>query len=454
MRGKAICRVLGLFLIIFSLSMVPPIAVSEYYVDGSELSFILSFVLTLTIGFVLWFPFRTYRAEMRIRDGFIVVVLFWVVLSFFGSLPFLLPTYPRISVTNSIFETVSGLTATGASVLSHVDKLPQAIRYYRQQLEFLGGMGVIVLAIAILPMLGIGGMQLYRAEVPGPIKDQKLTPRMTETAKRLWYVYVGFTALCALAYWFAGMPAFDAICESFATVSTGGFSIYDTSFAFHASYAIEIIAVIFMIIGGASFNLHYLVLQRRNLLYYWKDVEFRNYIFILFMIWVIVAATLLWHHTFTSISQTFIESLFNVVSLGTTTGFTSTNFSMWPTFVPYLMMCAALIGGCAGSTAGGIKVLRAVLLRKQGARELKRLIHPHAVYAIHFGDQVLSNRVTQAIWGFIAVFTAFFIVVLILLLATGLDFTTAFGAAVACLSNAGASIGKVANCFYILSTTY
>lgn len=452
MQVIAIIRVLGLLLMLFSLSMLPPIVVGVVYQDGAIIPFFTAFCATLIFGFSTWFPLRDKHQELKSRDGFLIVVLFWTVLSLFGALPFILTQYSHISITDGIFESVSGFTATGSSVFAGLSALPHAILYYRQQLQLLGGMGIIVLAVAILPMLGVGGMQLFRAETPGPVKDNKLTPRLAETAKALWYIYTGLIVVCSFLYWFYGMSWFEAIGESFSTVATGGFSIHDASFDYYNSTAIDIVSSIFMLLGGANFGLHYLFLKRKSLRCYLEDIEFCTYIKMLFITSIIVIATLMitkyapvnWH--------TVVQSIFTVISLATTTGFTSGHFEAWPTFLPYLLMITAIIGGCAASTSGGIKVIRLVLLRKQGQRELTRLVHPKAVLPMKFGEQVLPEPVIQAIWGFVSVFIVVYIVLLLALLATGLDMTTAFGALTSAISNTGVAIGDVANNFVLLST--
>ena len=447
MHFRAIFRILGVLLMVFSLSMLPPIGVAWWYRDGTMFAFAAAFLVTVATGCLLWLPCRKYRHEIRVRDGFLVVVLFWTVLSLFGAIPFVIDEFHKISITDAIFESVSGLTTTGTNVFSGIDLLPHAIRYYRQELQFLGGMGIIVLAVAVLPMLGIGGMQLYRAETPGPIKDNKLTPRITETAKTLWYIYLGLTLACIVSYWFAGMPLFDAVGESFSTVATGGFSVHDSSFAYYHSIPIDLIACLFMFLSACNYGLHYAALQRRTLITYWRDAEFRAFAGILFVVFVIITTVLMVDNIYRAPSEAIVNTLFTVISLGTTTGLTTARFDLWPSFIPFLIMFTALIGGCAASTCGGLKVLRVLLLQKQGARELKRLVHPKAVLTIRLGEHVLDEDVVQAIWGFVAMFILLSIILLLMLLATGLDFVTAFGALASCLSNAGASIGGVANSF-------
>jgi len=444
MRFIATLKVLGILLMIFSLFMFPPIAVGIWYQDGGIPAFIIGFGVTFLTGLLLWLFFRKHQHILRTRDGFLVVVLFWFVLSVFGSIPFDVSLYPKMSITDAIFESVSGLTTTGATVLTHLQALPHSILYYRQQLHLLGGIGIIVLAVAILPMLGVGGMQLYRAEIAGPLKTTKLTPRITQTAKALWTIYFGLAIICTVSFWLAGMPLFDAVSESFSAISTGGFSIHDSSLAYYHSTAIDIIAIIFMMLGAINFSLHFAFLKQKRLSLYYKDPEFLAYLKILGCGLLIVLITLLIYHYY-HFGQTVLNSIFTIVSMSTTTGLTTTNFSIWPTFLPFLIIFLAIIGGCAGSTTGGLKIIRCLLLKNQGKRELNRLIHPKAIWAIKLGDEPVPEDLMQAIWGFVAFFVALYIILLLILLAMGLDFTTAFGAASSCISNTGASIGKVAS---------
>jgi trk system potassium uptake protein TrkH len=447
MQYKVIFRILGLLLMVFSLSMLPPIMVAFLYREAVWHTFLLSFALTYCTGLLLWLPFRNYKRELKTRDGFLIASLYWSVLSFFGSFPFVFASNPPVDWLDGIFEAVSGLTTTGASILVGLDHLPRAVLYYRQQLCFLGGMGIIVLAVAVLPMLGVGGMQLYRTEIPGPIKDAKLTPRIAETAKMLWFIYISLTIVCILAYGFTGLSWFDAIGEGFSTVSTGGFSMHDNSFAFYDSRAVEIVGIIFMILGGTNFSLHFLALRTRSLSSYWQDEEFRAFIYTIAGIATLTFIMLIWHQVYQEHHQAIIHSIFTVVSLITTSGFTATNFDSWPTFVPVLIMLATLIGGCGGSTSGGMKVIRLLMLSKQGVREIKRLLHPNAILTIKFGRQILPEHVLQAMWSFIAVFLLLYAVLLLSLMATGLDLRTAFGAGTAALANAGAGIGEIADGF-------
>lgn len=445
MQRKVIQRILGQLLMVFSITMLPPMLVGLYYGESDAFnSFGEAFIATLVTGFLIWIPYRKNQGDMRLRDGFIVVVMFWTVLGIFGALPFLLSDAVSISLIDSLFESISGLTTTGATVLSQLDSLPRSILFYRQQLQWLGGMGIIVLAVAILPMLGIGGMQLYRAETPGPVKDSKLTPRITETAKALWYIYLSLTILCAVAYWAAGMNVFDAVSHSFSTIAIGGFSTHDLNMEYFNSAKIEWVAVLFMLIAGANFGLHFTVWRNRSLLYYWRDAEFKMYASILLFVSVITFCVLYVHQVNPDYFSLITKSVFQVVSLGTTTGFTSTQFSVWPTLLPVLLIIISFIGGCAGSTGGGMKVIRILLLFKQGAREIMRLIHPNAQFAVKLGKKPVDNRIIEAVWGFLSAYIAVFVLMLLLLMASGLDQITAFSAVAATLNNLGPGLGEVA----------
>ena len=452
MQIKTIMRLIGLLLMIFSLSMLTPLIINIIFHEQFWLPFVYAFLCTLSTGILLWYSFRQYHQELKIKDGFLIVILFWFVLCFFASLPFLFAIGENQSMTDALFESVSGFTTTGASIITHLDGLPHAVLYYRQQLQFLGGMGIIVLAVAILPMLGVGGMQLYQAETPGPMKDAKLTPRIAHTAKALWSIYFLLTLLCMLSYWIAGMDWFDALGESFATVSTGGFSMHDASFAHYNSDIIELIACFFMLLGGTNFSLHFIAFKQGSLKHYWQDEEFRFYMAFLFASSVLVTCSLVSYGYFEADYHVLIKSLFNVISLATTTGFMSAPFSTWPTYIPVFIMLLAIVGGCAASTSGGIKVLRALLVYKQSKREMTRLLHPHAIIPIKFGKHILADSILQSMWGFISVFIALFLTLMVVFMALGNDFSTSFSAIAASLANAGAGIGTISITFDQLST--
>jgi trk system potassium uptake protein TrkH len=447
MQLLVIQRILGLLLIVFSSALLPPLFVGLYYQDGGVASFTQAFFGILISGFLLYLPVRDQKKELRLRDGFLVVVLFWTVLGAAGGIPLYLSGIYDISVTDAVFESISGLTTTGATVIVGIDQLPHSILIYRQELQWLGGMGIIVLAVAVLPMLGVGGMQLFRAETPGPVKDTKLTPRITETAKALWYIYLGLTVSCGLAYWAAGMSLFDAISHSFSTVAIGGFSTHDASIGYFDSTPIQFVAIVFMLMSGVNFAIHFTALRHRSFNPYRRDAEFRTYMMVLFVVSLITIGYLHLNHTFDSTAESIIDGLFQVVSIGTTTGFTTADYYSWPGFLPVLLLYVSFIGGCSGSTGGGIKVIRILLLVKQGVRELKRLIHPNAQITVKIGKKAMPEKVLEAVWGFFAAYFAISALMILILMATGLDQETAFSAVAACLNNLGPGLGEVGRNF-------
>ncbi|MCG7867567.1 MAG: TrkH family potassium uptake protein [Candidatus Thiodiazotropha taylori] len=436
-------RILGVLLMVFSLTMLPPLAISVWVDDGALIGFTDAFIVTLGLGVAFWAPVRNKHQDLRVRDGFLVVVMFWVVLGLTGSLPFMFAESFNMSLTNAVFESVSGLTTTGATVIVGIDELPMSILYYRQQLQWLGGMGIIVLAVAVLPMLGIGGMQLYRAETPGPVKDNKLTPRITETAKALWFIYLGLTLSCMLAYWLAGMEPFDALGHAFSTVAIGGFSTHDESIGYYDSTLIEMIAVVFMLLSGVNFALHFLAFRRRSLKTYFEDSEFRGYITTLSIVIILVSVSLFLMGVYGTWSESITRGIFQAVSIGTTTGFTTADYSLWPGFISILLLFSSFIGGCAGSTGGGIKVIRFLLLVKQGLREINRLIHPNAEIPIRVGSKTIPWRIVDAVWGFFALYVASFGVMYLALASTGLDLMTSFSAVAASINNLGPGLADV-----------
>lgn len=443
MQFLTIQRILGILLGLFSFTLLPPIMVSLFYQDGSTQAFVYAFILLFVAGLIFWFPARKHRKELKTRDGFLVVVMFWITLGLSGAVPFFLTQVPEMSFTDAVFESMSGLTTTGATVLTGLDDLPKAVLFYRQFLQWLGGMGIVVLAVAILPLLGIGGMQLYRAETPGPMKDSKLTPRITETAKALWYIYLTLTICCAVAFHLAGMTWFDAVGHSFSTVAIGGFSTHDTSIGFFNSATIEMITVVFMLLAGMNFALHFLAWRHRSIRHYWADSEVRTYLGILAVISVVTSTYLYFMHTFDSPWTAIHQGIFQTVSIGTTAGFTTTDYYLWPGFLPILLLMTSYIGGCAGSTGGGMKVIRVMLLFKQGYREVLRLIHPNAVFAIKVNNKALPSKVVGAVWGFFALYVFCFSIMYLLLMASGLDIVTSFSAVTACLNNLGPGLGEV-----------
>ena len=447
MNWTVVQRILGLLLMMFSLTMLPPVLISLLYREATWLPFIEGFALTFAVGALCWYPVRHVRKELRLRDGFLIVAAFWTVLGTFGAAPLYFADAVTMSFTDAVFESMSGLTTTGATVLTGLDLLPRGLLYYRQQLQWLGGMGIIVLAVAVLPMLGVGGMQLYRAETPGPVKDTKLTPRITETAKALWYVYLSFTTICAVAYMLAGMSWFDALCHSFSTIAIGGFSPHDASIGYYQSTLIDIVAIVFMFLAGINFSLHFFAWRYVSIQHYRQDPEFRAYTWLLIVLCGVVVMMLFYEGAITDGRTTVVDGVFQAVSIATTTGYTTTNFSAWPGAVPVLLIFASFVGGSAGSTAGGIKVIRWLLVYKQGMREIVRLVHPSAEIPVKLGNKAVPYRVVDAVWGFFSVYIIVFGVMLLAMMATGLDQVTAFSAVAASLNNLGPGLGDVAGGF-------
>ncbi len=440
-------RILGLIVVLFSLTMLPPIVVSLHFDDGHWLPFLQSFALIFVAGLLMWLPARRVERDMRLRDGFLVVALFWVVLGVAGATPLLLTDSPRLGFTAAVFESVSGYTTTGATVITGLDVLPRSILWYRQQMQWFGGIGVIVLAVALFPVLGIGGMQLYKSDAPGPVKEEKLTPRIMQTAKALGGVYALLTAACAVAYAFAGMNWFDAVGHAFSTVSTGGFSPYDLNLGHFNSFAVDMVAVVFMFLGGVNFALHFVAWRNKDARGYFADPQFRAYFGLSVALVAIVTAYLMATHAYSSLGQAFRYGALQALSMLTTTGYVTANFSTWPGALPVLLMLATFVGGCAGSAAGGIKVIRWQLVIKQGQRELLRLLHPSAVLPVKFVDRVVPGEVLGAVTGFFAIYLVLFGLMMLLLMATGLDQVTAWSAVAACINNAGPGLGGVTASF-------
>ena len=435
-------RILGTLLMLFSFAQIFPGFLAYFFEERDFVyNFIVTGFVTFLIGCFLFFLASEKNGDLRTKDGFIITIFFWTVLGFFGSIPFYLAELEGVSYIDSLFESISGLTTTGATVLVGLDDMPKSLLFYRQLLQWLGGMGIIVLAVAVLPLLGVGGMQLYKAETPGPLKDSKLTPRITETAKALWFVYLSMTISCSILYKYFGMSWFDAVCHAFSTISIGGFSTHDDSFAFFSNSGLRWTAIIFMVISGINFALHYLAWTKKRLFHYFYDSEVKLYLSLLTSTALITYLTLYFSENI--YDEMVVDSVFQAVSIGTTTGFLTSNYSNWPLFVPIMLLIAAFIGACAGSTGGGIKVIRALILIRQGSSEITKLIHPNAVVTIKFGRKSLDPRVSESVWGFFAVYVATFLIILMFLLSQSNDFLTAFSAVGATLNNLGPGLGAV-----------
>ncbi|QGM81500.1 TrkH family potassium uptake protein [Otariodibacter oris] len=458
MQFLSIIRIVGILVMLFSFTMLVPASVALIYGDGGGRAFLEAFLLNFVVGTVLWWFCRDYKYELRSREGFLIVVLFWVVLGSLGAVPFILLERPNLNFAESIFESFSGLTTTGATVIVGLDQLPKAILFYRQFLQWLGGMGIIVLAVAIIPLLGIGGMELYRAEMPGPLKEQKMRPRIAETAKALWLIYVALTALCATAFWFAGMDWFDAISHSFSTIAIGGFSTHDASIGYFKSDLINYITVLFLLISSCNFALHFAVFDQFNGRYkglakrkffgvYWRDYEFRFFILIQFSLFLICFLVLWADSYFGGRASTLSQALFQSVSISTTAGFTTDNFSIWPSFLPLILVLASFIGGCAGSTGGGLKMFRVLLLYLQGRREVHRFIHPNVIQPIKLGKHVLSERIVEGVWAFFSAYFFVFVICWIASIACGMETFDALNAVIATMNNLGPALGTVSSNF-------
>lgn len=435
-------RIFGMLVAIFSFTLIPPIGVALYYGDGALMPFLEALPLTFLCGVALWLPVRHADHDLRLREGCLLVVLFWLVFGLVGAFPLYLADEGWHTLTDAMFEAVSGITTTGATAVTGLDTLPHALLYYRAQLAWLGGMGVIVLAVAVLPILGVGGMQLYRAETPGPMKDSKLTPRITETARALWTIYVALTCLCALAYWLAGMSLFDAITHAFTTMATCGFANYDASFAHFNSPLLEGIAVLFMLIAASNFSLHFLAWHRGSARFYLQDSEFKVYLMLMAVLALFVSATLYFHDHYELLAALRVGS-FHLVSMATSTGYTTADFSLWPGALPVLLIISAAIGSSAGSTGGGIKVMRVILLAKFGYREILRIVHPSAEFPVKIGGRAVSAHILAAVTGFFAVYITLFLLFWFILMMLGLEAMTAFSAVSLSINNLGPGLGAL-----------
>jgi len=427
--------------VLYGGSMLIPAMVAFYYDAGHLVDFLEAGSIVILIGALMMRYGGGSPVRLSHRDGFMIVALAWLVLSLIGAVPFW-TTGTLPSVVDAMFESASGLTTTGATVLTGLDNLPHSILFWRSMQEWLGGMGIIVLAVAVMPLLGVGGMQLFKAETPGPVKD-KLTSRVAETAKLLWYLYLGMTIVCALAYWMGGMIPFDAINHAMCTVAIGGFSTHDASFGYFDSTGLRLMAVFFMVLAGINFTLHFAAALRGfSLRTYLQDEEFRTYVLWITMLVIVISALISVDRGFGG-ENGFVDILFNVVSVATTTGFAVSDYGQWPPGATMLLLMTMFVGACAGSTGGGMKVVRILLLFRQGMREIRRLVHPHAVIHVKIGRHRMSPGVTEALWGFAVLYLVCYMILAILLAFTGVDMVTAFSAAAACITNTGPGFGSV-----------
>jgi trk system potassium uptake protein TrkH len=437
-------------LLLFSTTLLVPMVVSLIYDDGEFTHLALTFGSAVLVGLSLWLPLLRKATDIRNRDGFVIVALMWVTMSLLGSLPFMLAL--DMSFPDALFESASGYTTTGSTVIVGLDDLAPSILFYRQVIQWLGGIGVIVLAVALLPMLRIGGMQLYRAEMPGPAKHERITPRIAGTARTLVVIYAWMTVACAACFWLAGMGAFDAIAHSFATLATGGFSTHDASFAYFNSPAIEAVAIIFMLLAGISFNLHFVFWQTLRPRDYFESTQTRVFMTVVVVLIGFIAFVLYDTGARSTPTDAFRYAAFEVASVITNTGFGIDDFSLWPLALPTILIFASIMGGCAGSTAGGMKVVRFVIVGKQGVAQIRKLVHPTAIFPIKLDGRVVPDPVLSGVWGFFAIYVAVYAVTMVVLMMDGMDQVTAFGAVAACLNNLGPGLGDVAANFVTVSS--
>jgi len=441
-RILPIVHVLGLVVLIFAFALLLPVATAYYFQDAALLEYDEAFAITFLSGFFMWLLTRRHKRELQIKDGFLLVALVWAGLPAFATLPLLI-YFPDLSFTDAYFETVSGMTTTGATVLSGLDTMPPSINMWRAELVWVGGMGLIVLAVAILPLLGIGGRQMFKAETPGPMKDSQLTPRIAQTAKGLWTVYALITLACALAYWAAGMSKFDAVIHAFTTMGLGGFSTHDASFGYFNSPLIEGVCIFFMLVAGVNFATHFVAFRTRSLRAYLADSEAHAFWVITLGSALLISVYLLVWKVYPDFLTALRYSLFNTVSIATSTGYASTDYNQWPIFAPLLMLLLSCFASSSGSTGGGIKMVRAMLLFKQGLREMSRLIHPSAVLPIKFQNMIVPNNIIYAVLAYLSLYLVSVIIMTLLMTASGLDIVTSFSAVLVSINNTGPGLNEV-----------
>jgi trk system potassium uptake protein TrkH len=448
-RYLSIQKALGALLALTSLFPLPSLLLALVLGEDTAKAFGEAMLVAAGLGAVLWWPVRKVRYDLRLRDGFLIASGAWLLACLVAALPFAFGI-PDLPVTWAVFEAVSGLTTTGASVFVGLDGLPRSMLLYRQSLNFYGGLGLVLLAVAILPMLRVGGMQLFRAEVTGPTKDTKLTPRIADTAKALWKVYLGLNLLCTLAYWAAGMSLFDAICHALSTVATAGFSTHDAGFGYWNNPMVEVVATGFMLVGGINFGLHYLAWRRASTAPYHSDTELRFFLVLVALVALLVSMALWLGGAYPTVAEALRHGIFQTVSNITTSGFALEDYSRWPSFVPLLLVMVAFVGGSSSSTSGGMKVARVAMAVRQGLREIKQLVHPKGQFIVKMGGRRVSESIVLSVGGFCTLYVLCFVVVTLALAAVGLDVVTAFSAASASINNLGTGLGEVSANFATL----
>ena len=437
----AVAHVLGMLMALFAVTFVLPLVSALVFQDGTFDDFAIAAGINVVIGLAIAGATRRYKRELKARDGFLLVTLTWVLMSLSAAVPLMI-ALPGISFTDAYFEAVSGLTTTGSTVITGLDTLPPSINLWRHALHWFGGIGIIVLAVAVLPLLGVGGMALYRAETPGPVKDEKLTPRITETAKALWLTYIGITAIGVVALRSAGMNWFDALCHAFSAMGLGGFSTRDASIGAFDSVAIEVVLIVLMLVATLNFSRHFMALRGRTLAPYRNDSEAKVIFLLVGGSVLAIAALLAAHGTYPTFIEALRHSAFNVVSVASTTGFVSQDFGLWPIFAPVWMIFLSCIICSTGSTGGGIKMFRTLLLARQAQREMKLLVHPSAVIPIRIGGHIVQDRIAYSVLAFIFLYFQTIAVLTFAMLLTGMDLVTAFTSVVASVNNMGPGIGQ------------
>ena len=437
MNFKAIINLFSILVLFFSFSYVFPIVVSIVFNDNSLYLFLPAFIFVGILGLIGFLLTKGVQRDLSSKDGFVIIVMFWLVLSLAGSIPFYLS---GMSPIDSFFESMSGITTTGATVISNIESLPESLKFYRQLLQWMGGMGLIVLAIAVMPLLGIGGGQLFKTDIPGAMGEQRLTPRIQETAKALWSIYLGLTVLCTIFFTIAGMSFFDAISHAMSTVSIGGFSTYNDSIGHFNDLTIEIICMIFMLLSAMSFALHYFSIYKSKSLKYFYDPELRFFISILLIIFILALSV----NALSSQSNLSLRELaFHTVSTVTTTGFGISDTSTWSFSISFLLLIGAFIGACSGSVGGGVKSWRVMIMLNHAYSNIVKMIHPNSVVTLKVGTKSVDDNVATSVWGFLSIYVISFVILLMTVLISGLDLETAFSSVGACLNNLGPGLGLV-----------
>ena len=439
MNLKAIINLFSILVLLFSLSYVFPIVVSLVFNDNSLYLFVPTFIFVGALGLIGFFFTKGVQRDLSAKDGFVIIVMFWLVLSLAGSIPFYLS---GMSPIDSFFESMSGITTTGATVISKIETLPESLKFYRQLLQWMGGMGLIVLAIAVMPLLGIGGGQLFKTDIPGAMGEQRLTPRIQETAKALWSIYFGLTILCAILYAIAGMSFFDAVSHAMSTVSIGGFSTYNNSIGHFNNLTIEIICMVFMLLSAMSFALHYFSIYKSKSLKYFYDPELKFFVSILLIIFILALSI----NILSGQSNLSLRELaFHTVSTVTTTGFGVSDTSTWSFSISFLLLIGAFVGACSGSVGGGVKSWRVMIMLNHAYSNIVKMIHPNSVVALKVGTKSVDDNVATSVWGFFSIYVISFVILLLAVLISGLDLETAFSSVGACLNNLGPGLGMVSD---------